>query len=45
MNAINSDTSKKYEDLKVDDYFVGKITIIELVEKYILKNRYTLKDK
>ena len=41
---INSVTSKKYEDLKADDYFVGKITIIELIEKYTLKNRYTLKD-
>ena len=44
MKTINNDTSKKYEDLKVNDYFVGKITIIELIEKYILKNRYTLKD-
>jgi hypothetical protein len=25
---------KEYRDLKVNDYFIGKITIIELIEKY-----------
>lgn len=35
---------KEYADLKPDDYFIDKITIIELVEKYILKNEYTLKE-
>lgn len=38
MTATN--TSKKYEDLKEDDYFVGKIKIIELVEKYKLKEKH-----
>lgn len=27
---------KEYADLKAGDYFIGKITIIELVEKYTL---------
>lgn len=40
MTTINSDTSKKYEDLNADDYFVGKIKIIELIEKYKLKERH-----
>ncbi len=35
---------KKYEDLKANDYFVGKITIIELVERYKLKDKNMLKD-
>ena len=35
---------KKYTDLKAGDYFVGKITIIELIEKYILENNYTSRD-
>lgn len=37
--------SKEYNDLKANDYFVGRITIIELVEKYTLKDKYTLEDK
>lgn len=40
MTTINSNTSNKYEDLKAGDYFVGKIKIIELIEKYKLKERH-----
>lgn len=40
MMTINDNTSKKYEDLKANDYFVGKIKIIELVEKYKLKEKH-----
>jgi hypothetical protein len=29
--------NKEYKDLKAGDYFIGKIAIIELVEKYKLK--------
>lgn len=35
---------KEYADLKVGDYFIGQITIIELVEKYTLKDKCALKD-
>ena len=31
------------DGLKEKYYFIDKITIIELVEKYILKDKYTLK--
>lgn len=29
---------KEYADLTANDYFIGKITIIELIEKYTLKD-------
>ena len=32
---------KRYEDLKTDDYFVGKITIVELIESYKIQIRHT----
>ena len=35
--------SKEYKDLKPNDYFIGKITITEFVEKYKLKERHTSK--
>ncbi len=37
---IDNKINKKYEDLKADDYFVGKIKIIELVEKYKLQEKH-----
>jgi hypothetical protein len=37
--------NKEYKDLKTNDYFVGRITIIELVEQYTLKDKHTLKDR
>jgi hypothetical protein len=36
LNIVDYDTSKKYKDLKPNDYFVGKIKIIELTKKYVL---------
>lgn len=45
MKTIKNYIHKEYKNLKADDYFIGKITIIELVEKYKLKNKYTLKDE
>lgn|SRR3990167_3880635 len=32
---------KKYEDLKANDYFIGKIKIIELLEKYKMERKHT----
>jgi hypothetical protein len=32
---------KRYEDLKADDYFVGNITIIGLIESYKIQVKYT----
>lgn len=32
---------KKYEDLKANDYFVGKITIVELIESYKMQMKHT----
>ncbi len=37
---MNNNKNKKYEDLKANDYFIGKITIIEFVEKYKLKEEH-----
>ena len=34
LNAITYETSKQYKDLEPQDYFVGKIKIIEFVKKY-----------
>lgn len=36
-----NEESKKYEDLKADDYFVGKITIVELIESYKMQMKHT----
>jgi len=38
--VINNNADKKYEDLNANDYFICKITIIELAEKYKLKERH-----
>lgn len=38
--TIKNDMNKKYADLKADDYFIGEIKIIELIEKYKLKERH-----
>lgn len=38
--TIKNDTNKKYQDLKADDYFIGEIKIIELIEKYKLKEKH-----
>lgn len=32
---------KKYEDLKADDYFIGKIKIVGLIESYKMQIRHT----
>jgi hypothetical protein len=36
LKAINYETSKKYKDLEPNDYFVGKIRIVEFEKKYPL---------
>lgn len=32
---------KEYDDLEANDYFIGKIKIIELLEKYKMKRKHT----
>lgn len=38
---MNEEEYKRYKDLKTDDYFVGKITIVELIESYKMQMKHT----